>query len=178
MARKTALDMDQRTYVDELIATVIAADGAEGTNKTSGAVRVIGILEQRASRGERVAEGCLDALALDGAVERVGEFLKGQEVRVSVGYTGEVTVIPARIGVRPRNENGLPHSEYQQKLFILATWDELERYISQQAVLRDGLSQKVRALVEVLRLRERFPAAQTPLDACRMAGLDWQDLAL
>lgn len=90
--------------------------------------------------------------------------------RAMVSYDGQVMNLPAKQSRRVVAANG--GVAHQRELIELWSWDEIAAKRAESLHARRTYDAKVAHLDRLLALREMAPAASTPDEAARLAGID------
>lgn len=170
MARVSALQKDDRQWLESEIEEVIQDHTSVRYPEVTQ--EVIHRLDLMASHGDDVAARAILALAADGVYSLVQTVGKKQQGTVRISGTGKVVSVPARVGSRTRDRDGVQLKAYQQTLWYEMAWDDFVAMIASRLQQIAQLSDKVAAFQEVLRYRDMFPESMTPGEALERAGID------
>ena len=125
-----------------------------------------------ATDGDEWADAAIIALAEDGCGSRVHLRLKADRGVVRIAHTGAVISLPTRFGVPAVSDDGQRERHFQQPLWWELSWDRFSQLVNSLIRQSNRIGEEIVALQEILQLRDQFPDAETPGDACEMAGID------
>jgi hypothetical protein len=179
MAYTSALNTEDRDWIDTEISEIVRDRASIRTGEVTQ--DLIAKLETVASSGSPqdavTASRVLRSLAFDGVRRLVETAIKREQGTVRLSGTGRVVSVPARVGSRVRDEDGVSLKVFQQTLWYEMTWDDFVAMIASRLHHIAQLSDKVAAFQEVLRYRDQFPETRTPGEALERAGIDPQSIA-
>lgn len=170
MSNKTVMQPDDAETVNEMIDDLIVRNG--DANKSELQRELIAELQHMAASGDGWADRVILALAEDGCEGRIHARLKADRGVVRIAHSGAVISMPTRFGVPRITETGQREKAFQPMLWWELSWDRFDQLIISLMRQRNILSERIAALQEILQLRDQFPAAETPGEACEMAGID------
>lgn len=174
-------DEMKKWSVTELIKEELEA-GSDEDKPADVADRVTDRLWEFWADGAEWAETDIRKNCREAIRQQVVKRGKRPKATITIGRTGEIIDIPARVGVPMVDEflEGDPQARrvYQQKLWWEIPWSLF--FLVMDAIARQGsiLMQESRAMREVAKLYPQFPDTETPDEACRLAGLDPMDFKL
>lgn len=172
MSRKLVYDIE---LVNELVDKYTVGQVAPSAVETAWlAHRDLWDLDARLDERARPA---LESLSLQALTQVAGRRIK-KTGQVLVSWNGTVVKMPERMAVRDRDEDGVPGTERQFPLIVEMTWAQVEEKREWLAKQANTLYAEVAAYDQILALRMLYPQANTPLEACELAGLDPESIAL
>lgn len=165
--------LTDRAFVLELIDKHI--QDVDRPSATSIAEWVVRELHDLDALGDYRARRALHELPVPAVVQMAGSRLR-ENGEVGVGWNGSHVSLPARLAIDVRDSSGVPTGEKQYPLWVYESWEEIESLRDRLAAQRDGVAADVKAIEQVLRLRDQYPEAGSPFEACEMAGIDPEEI--
>lgn len=162
--------LTDRAFVISLIDNYIPTSQGR-PSATDIAVMVEHDLEEMEIRGNLQAKRSRKELQVPTLIQLAGQRLR-QGSQVGIGWNGSHVDVPSRLAVPIRDEDGVPTKNKQYPMWVYESWEEVQALRDGLAAQRDGIDASVQGLEQVLKLREKYPDALTPFDACEMAGID------
>lgn len=170
MGYKTALSKDDKDWIDTEIDDLVRD---RATISVSEVTRdLVDRIESAAEGGSGDAVRLMRSLAQDGVQSRVSSRIKNEHGTVRVSTTGKVVSLPARVGSRAQDTDGVKLRVFQQTLWYELTWDAFIEMVTERRRQIAQLGDKVVGFEQVLPLRDQFPDTLTPGEALERAGID------
>ena len=129
---------------------------------------------EQATDAERAAR-VLDVCEAIGSENLVKAVIKQDVCTIAVGQNGSATVttMPTHYGVRRRDpETGEMLKQSEMWRWFELSWAEFEGLMTSMRRQSQVLDERVRALQEILPLREMYPDSVTPLEAMERHGIN------
>lgn len=170
MAYASALLPEDREWLETEVEEIIT--GQRSVRNAEVMQDIVDRLDLMAGQGDEDAVRAIRALAVDGVRSLVDRVVKKQRSEVRIASTGKVVGVPARVGARARDEDGVQLKAFQQTLWYEMSWDDFTAMIASRLQHIAQLNDKVTAFQEVLRYRDAYPDTSTPGEALERAGID------
>ncbi len=172
MRQRQRLTKEQQRFVDEMSVEIINSISEVGSAQVATELRWR-LRRKMEDYGNLDAENILKDWEFDGAEKQAKRILKRDKSHVKL-TTGNVVVVPTRLGVRAVDSAGVRQTWFQQPLWWEMPWARFAEMVAVLESQRARLSTEITAFSQVYKYRALYPDSKTPLEACERAGVDPQ----